>query len=137
MTALAIVLGLAWLTTLTALIYRAQVHDRRVDRLVALAAQATGRHTEQVNHLISLHTSERANTHPDLEALIRLVENLCQRIQAPEQAVIDHSIASPEGPQPQFIGGDDDDAYWAHQESKEELAERIEAEEARMAGLSG
>jgi hypothetical protein len=35
-----------------------------------------------------------AAKNPDLEQLIALVDRLCQRVQAPSQAVIDHSLAA-------------------------------------------
>lgn len=115
MTALIVLLAVAWASTLTALIYRAQVHDRRIDRL------------------ISLHATERAQTTPDLKALIGLVENLAQRIQDPQQAVIDHSTQlDATNPGPAAVNPELDDAYWSALEAlipKEALAEAAMEEE--------
>jgi hypothetical protein len=65
---------------------------------------------------------------PDLCEMVQLVDRLCQRIQAPEAAVMEHASQGPLYA-PQHVPLDDDQAY---QESKEELAEILEA--ARVGG---
>ena len=71
--------------------------------------------------------------HPDLELAMRQSERmiaqndrLCQRIQAPEYAVVEHAQAQPLGPLPQTVEMDDDSAHW---ESRDEMAQRLYDEE--------
>lgn len=92
--------------TMCAYFLRSMHHDQRIDRLLVL------------------HQQERAQTTPDLAALITLVENLCQRVQAPEQAVIDHSTQTDVAPGPAAVNPELDQSYWdAHGPTKEELAD--------------
>jgi len=83
------------------------MYERRFDRLVA-ATQ-----TE----------------HPDMSMLIDLVDRLCQRVQAPQAAIIEHSAGVMPGYAPASVSTESDEDYWRAQLSKEELAERMMAAE--------
>lgn len=63
----------------------------------------------------------RRDVTPDLTALIDLVDRLCQRVQAPERAINEHTqgVVVPESPP--AVDMFDDEEYW---EPKENLAER-------------
>lgn len=63
--------------------------------------------------------------------IIALADGLAKRIQAPQLAAVE--AANEEGPlyAPPALIPDDDDAYW---ESREQLAERLMAEEVKEAG---
>lgn len=63
---------------------------------------------------------------PDLEALIALVDRLCQRVQAPEVAVAQHVDQTTPVFAPQPLSPDDDEAWLM---DKEELAERMMEQE--------
>jgi hypothetical protein len=79
---------------------------------------------ERIDNLLRAQHAAMAAPHPDLTALIDLVDRLCQRIQAPEQAVIEHSIQQPLPDVPPTVRPDDDRGYWeALNLSKEDLAE--------------
>lgn len=66
---------------------------------------------------------------PDLEQLIALTDRLCQRIQAPELAVLEHQQAGP-ALTPPAVGFDDDEAFHAaHGLTTEQLADLAFAEE--------
>lgn len=73
---------------------------------------------------------------PDLEQIIALVDRLCQRIQAPTQAVIDHSIATVPVESPAAVGFDDDEGFHAARENltKEQLADMMM--DAEVAGVA-
>jgi hypothetical protein len=66
---------------------------------------------------------------PDLKEMVALVDRLCQRIQAPEAAVMQHAAQGPLYA-PQHVPLDNDEEY--HQ-SKEELADLL-AEATRVGG---
>jgi hypothetical protein len=74
--------------------------------------------------------AERRQPNPDLVELVALVDRLCQRIQAPSQAVFEHTAAHPPPPTheqaPSAVDPNDDEDFW---ESREELAERLMTEE--------
>jgi hypothetical protein len=55
--------------------------------------------------------------------------DLLQRIQAPEQAVIQHALNAPVPPSPPSILADDDEDHWEAQLTKEQLAERAYMQE--------
>lgn len=77
------------------------------------------------------HQAEReALTQPPTEWLA-VIENLCQRLQAPEHAIIEHQIANVP-PSPPAVGFDDDEGFHEAQGlTKEKLAEMVaEAERA-------
>lgn len=57
-----------------------------------------------------------------------LVERLLQRVQAPEQAVMEHAMAQPL-PSPPAVIPDDDGDFWESRMSKEELAEALMQQE--------
>lgn len=97
-------------------------HQHQIDR---------DRWQHQLDTLLTAATRPPVQ-HPDIAALISLTDRLCQRIQAPEQAVIDHSVAQPITPDmiPQAVNPELDDEYWdSRQISKEDLAEQAAAEE--------
>ena len=56
---------------------------------------------------------------PDLEAMVALVDRLCQRVQAPEIAVMQHDQGGEQWAPP-AVGFDDDEGFAL---SKEQLAE--------------
>jgi hypothetical protein len=99
--------------------------------LVAFIWQAR-RHEQRIDSLLRAQQRDRATPNPDTAALTATVENLCQRIQAPQQAVIDHALAQPVGPQPTVPLPDDDNAFWVGQETREELADRLLAAEVNV-----
>lgn len=85
-------------------------------------------HQNQLGDLLDLDRIERAEH-------TRVVERLCQRIQAPEQAVVDHSVTQHvTAPQPQAVNPADDSSYWAAHMTKEQLAQY--AAELEMAGVA-
>lgn len=68
---------------------------------------------------------------PDLLALVGLIDRLCQRIQAPAQAVFEHSteqVRPGSEEAPPAVHPDNDADFW---EAREALAERLMAEENR------
>ena len=106
-------------------------HQTDNDRLVAMIATDRAHHRDSLERLMVLHeqTTERlCRPHPDLTELVALVDRLCQRIQAPEQAVVEHAMQMPLPPMPQVIEMDDDDRHF---ETKEQMAEREMDEEAQ------
>jgi len=54
--------------------------------------------------------------------------DLLQRIQAPQAAVVAHHYEQPADEATELVP-DDDEAWWASRESRDELAERMMAEE--------
>lgn len=55
--------------------------------------------------------------------------DLLQRIQAPEQAIVQHALNAPIPPSPPTVPVDDDEAYWESRLTKEQLAERAYQQE--------
>jgi hypothetical protein len=107
--------------------------------IVALAAtillclqdrRASKRESALNDHLIrqeQRHSAHMAKVleqkNPDLEQLIGLIDRQMQRIQAPVQAVMDHSVAQAV-PSPPAVPWDDDDAFHRSRGmTTEELAE--------------
>lgn len=81
--------------------------------------------------LIGFLVWERHRAHPDLEPLLRTITDLCQRLQAPGAAVLEHDErVRPRQPGPQYappaLEPDDDKAFW---KSREELADYAMSEE--------
>lgn len=76
-------------------------------------------HDRQAKHLQSVI----AQKNPDLEQLIALIDRQMQRIQAPQQAVVDHSIAAAAPSHPAVPFDDDEAFHQAHSMTVEELAE--------------
>ena len=118
---LALIVGLIWL--------RERSHDRELEAIRVLVDQHAVERAEHLSVLADLttQTGDR-DPHPDLTQMVGIVDRLCQRIQAPDQAVIDHSIVQPLPEMPQPALPDDDAAFWKAQgfapaASKEELAE--------------
>lgn len=68
--------------------------------------------------------------HPDIAQLVALVDRLCQRLQAPDHAVVEHAQAQPLPPMPQAVLPDDDEGWHRAQAlTKEQLAEQAMAAE--------
>lgn len=80
--------------------------------------------------LICERAWERRRADPDTVALIATIDRLCQRIQAPHAAVLEHDerVRAPRSDEyaPPAVSPDDDDAYWA---SRDKLAELLMAQE--------
>jgi len=68
----------------------------------------------------------RRDVTPDLQALIEMNAKLCQRLQAPVNAVNEHLQGLPTPPSPPPVDMNDDEAVW---ESREVLAEKLMAME--------
>jgi hypothetical protein len=70
--------------------------------------------------------------HPDATAveLIAVIDRLCQRVQAPAAAILEHdeAVRSPRSEEyaPPAVAPEDDEGYW---ESRDKLAELMMAEE--------
>lgn len=71
---------------------------------------------------------DRRGADPGTEALIALCDRLCQRLQAPQAAVLEyHQSQVPSAEEaPRAVHPDSDDDYW---EARETLADRLMAEE--------
>lgn len=86
----------------------------------ALVIVLFARERDHQNHLgdvLGLDRQERAEH-------ARVLERLCQRIQAPEQAVTDHAVTQTVvPPQPRAVHPDVDSDFWATRMTKEELAD--------------
>lgn len=59
----------------------------------------------------------------DTAALIGLVADLCQRVQAPEQAVVEHAMKTVEPPPMPEVAFTDEQHWLANGMTKEQLAE--------------
>lgn len=114
---------------------RDRAHQARIDRL--LDAHETDRLLElstrflaQIEQANVLHHQAQSETHPDVAALVALVDRLCQRIQAPDLAVVDHQMAQPLAFSPPAVPMSSDEGYWEAQDlSKEQLAQMAMAQE--------
>jgi len=88
--------------------------------------------------LIGVLVRERYRVHPDLGPLLETIASLCQRVQAPGAAVLEHDERTreqpPEGYAPTAIEPDDDKAYWL---SREALAEGAMTYETEHVGHDG
>lgn len=78
-------------------------------------------HDRRITAILASEASERART---ARAHTEQVDRLCQRLQAPEQAVIEHSIANVTD-QPQAVMPDNDAEFWEAHMTKEQLAEAV------------
>ena len=78
-------------------------------------------HDRRITALITSEASERART---ARAHTEQVDRLCQRLQAPEQAVIEHAIGNVTE-QPPAVGPDNDRDFWEAHMTKEQLAEAL------------
>ena len=66
----------------------------------------------------------------DRDRLLATIDTLCQRVQAPELAVVDHQARQETLASPPAVGFDNDDEYWqATEMTKEQLAEQMMARE--------
>jgi hypothetical protein len=115
-----------WAATMAAFLLAGHRHDNRVDRLTNIIITERGGSDHRTTQLLAAHAAERAQPHPDIAALIALVENMAQRIQAPQQAVIDHALQTELPPMPNVVMPDDDQGFW---ESREDLAVRAMSDE--------
>lgn len=93
--------------------------------MIALAAIAAAEFV-----LIGFLVWDRHRAHPDLEPLLVALAGLCQRIQAPAAAVLEHDeqvrTRHSEEYAPPALEPDDDEQYWL---SREKLAEYAMTEE--------
>lgn len=89
-------------------------------------------HQNALGDLMDLYRHERAQdaltARAERRELREQIDRLCQRIQAPEQAVIDHSIVQPL-PSPPAVMAEDDEDFWLSRMSKEDLAAALDAQE--------
>lgn len=111
--------------------HKDRAYQHAIDRLIRA-------HDEQRTELEANHQASLAQLadvlkpvpHPDIKELIGLVDRLCQRVQAPEHAIVEHAQAQPLPPMPAAVLPDDDEGW--HQAhalsaqllSKEDLAEQ-------------
>lgn len=96
------------------LVVRERDHDNRIGEERDLASAER-----------SVNTVESARERVEHTAL---VERLLQRIQAPETAVIEHTVAQPFA-SPPAVTPDDDTDFWEARLGKDELAEILMAQE--------
>lgn len=79
--------------------------------------------------------AERRRVDPQLQALIKLCDRLCQRLQAPHAAILEHDeqVREPRSDEyaPPAVPPDDDDAFWA---SRDKLAELLMEQEVNGSG---
>lgn len=118
---------LALIMVLCALIvWREHDHSNTLQQLLA-AHSADLAHEREAGYAERVaYADERAQATPDLSALIDLVDRCCQRLQAPDQAIVEHQLMQPLPPMPQAVLPDDDIGFWeAQQTSKEDLADRL------------
>lgn len=78
------------------------------------------------------HAQWRAYADRERQEFIALTDRLLQRIQAPEQAVMDHSVTQVPFPLPEAVNPESDTEFWESQLTKEQLADALMAQE-RMA----
>lgn len=78
-------------------------------------------HDRRITAILASEASERART---ARAHTEQVDRLCQRLQAPEQAVIEHSIGQVTE-QPAAVTPDNDRDFWEAHMTKEQLAEAL------------
>lgn len=103
-------------------------HQAHIDQLTALLASERETHQARIDDLLEHVHQIAGQASPDLTELIALVDRLCQRLQAPEQAIVDHQIQQVDLPTPPAVQPDDDQGYWEAMErintmSKGDLAE--------------
>jgi hypothetical protein len=80
--------------------------------VVAVAFRAVGQHETRAQ--------------ADRDKLLATIDELCQRIQAPDQAVVDYQARQGAATSPPAVGFDDDEDWWRAQEmTKEQLAEHL------------
>lgn len=99
--------------------------------IAGLAAGIAGLCALLIVLAFQLVTQEREHaaqerTHMAAERRTWAVEraDLLQRIQAPEQAIVQHALSAPVPPSPPSILADDDEDHWEAQLTKEQLAEQ-------------
>lgn len=97
---------------------------------VLLAAAVLAVAYAAINAMASITATLAAQVTSERAAFLEQIQTLCQRIQAPTQAVVDHSIQATPNPSPAAVNPEDDSAYWDAQGiAKERLAEMLEAAE--------
>jgi uncharacterized iron-regulated membrane protein len=138
MTLISILLATSWAATITALLMTEHRQHARIQELLNQAAGERARlqsvHNARITSLLDTVMADRAKPNPDTTALIALIERMAQRIQAPEQAVIDHALQTELPPTPTAVMPDDDQGFW---ESREDLAARAMTDELAEADASG
>lgn len=115
------------------ILHTERAHSETVMQLLAAQDMERQDHRNQLRALVEEHSAERRVAHPDLSEMVALIDRVCQRLQAPEQAVIEHAIG--DHPSPPAVPPDDDIAYWEAQKAmldKTELADL--AMEAELSG---
>lgn len=106
--------------------------DRRDKRgLVEREATAVRMHEER----LALEVA-RSQASPDLEALVALVRDLCQRVQAPKEAVVQHQMETGPVFAPPAVLPDDDAGWFEARMSKEDLARQAMDEELAARGAN-
>ena len=80
--------------------------------VAALCGIIAGLCAGAIHLAFSLIATERAVTADERSQWARERADLLQRIQAPEQAVVQHALAAPIPPSPATIPVDDDEAFW-------------------------
>lgn len=130
MTALLITQGIVILA-LAYLLNRSHTQEvQTIHGLLELHDQDRQHTLTRVDNLITAQHAAMSQPHPDLESLIRLVDRLCQRLQAPQQAVVEHAMAQPLPDVPPTVSPFDDKAYWeAMNLPKDQLADELMAAE--------
>lgn len=106
-------------------LYQQAQHAKTIIEL--LNAQDQDRARDREAHQIerAAWLADRNQPNPDITQLIGLTERLCQRLQAPTQAVIEHAQAQPLPPMPPTVNPAIDDSYWAAMQPKEQLADEL------------
>lgn len=88
--------------------------------------------------LIGVLVRARYRAHPDLEPLLEAIASLCQRVQAPGTAVLEHDernrLQRPQEYAPPAVEPEDDDGYWLSREHLAEAAMKYETEDAHGGG---
>lgn len=104
------------------LVVRERDHDNRISEERDLASAERSATALEAAHERVEHTA--------------LVERLLQRIQAPEAAVVEHTVAQP-FVSPPAVTPDDDMDFWEARLGKDELAEILMAQEQAAAVNNG
>lgn len=88
--------------------------------------------------LLAERWQERRQANPNLRALIEANDRLCQRLQAPQAAILeyDEQVRSPRGDEyaPPAVPPDDDEAFWS---SRDKLAETLMEQEVARGRADG
>lgn len=124
-----VVLACLWL-----LDRREKRHQVTVERLLTAVHDERDAMAQRVHDERIQLENARAETSPDLAALIALVENLCQRVQAPREAVVQHQMESGPVFAPPAVLPDDDEGWFEARMPKEQLADLLTEQELEARG---